>query len=143
MKLKWQLVRDGEVIFEIPLSPTDTSREAFINELDAFEEHFQRLSKIFHTLSNETRLMMKQLIEKRSHILSFSDFMRNLDLNPKLVWENTRKLSEGGLLEKIDRGRYRCSDLGETGFIIVSLALRRLIEAQDNFKSFHGGEKKE
>lgn len=114
-----------------------------VSELDAFEEHFQRLSKIFHALSNETRLMMMQLIEKRNHIISFSDFMLDLDLNLKLVWENTLKLSEGGLLEKIDRGRYRCSDFGETGFILVSLALRRLIEAQETLKSFQGGEKKE
>jgi DNA-binding transcriptional ArsR family regulator len=144
VKLKLQLVQNGEVVFYVPLAPMGEPRNELVSELDAFEEPFQRLSKIFHALSNETRLMMmKQLIEKRNHILSFSDFMRNLDLNPKLVWENTRKLSEGGLLEKIDRGRYRCSDFGETGFILMSLALRRLIEAQDNFKSFHGGKKKE
>lgn len=135
MKLKLQLVRDGEIVFDVPLSPIGEPRNELVSELNAFEEHFQRLSKIFHTLSNENRLMMmKQLIEKRNHIISFSDFMRDLDLNPKLVWENTRKLSEGGLLEKIDRGRYRCSDFGETGFILMSLALRRLIEAQENFK---------
>jgi DNA-binding transcriptional ArsR family regulator len=144
VKLKLQLVRDGEIVFDAPLSPMGEPRNELVSELGAFEEHFQRLSKLFHALSNETRLMMlKQLIEKRNHIISFSDFMRNLDLNPKLVWENTRKLSEGELLEKIDRGRYRCSNFGETGFILMSLALRRLIEAQENFKSFQGGEKKE
>ena len=144
MKLKLQLVRDGEIVFDVPLSPIGEPRNELVSELNAFEEHFKWLSKIFHALSNETRLMMmKQLIEKRNHVISFSDFMRDLDLNPKLVWENTRKLSEGGLLEKIDRGRYRCSDFGETGFILMSLALRWLIEAQENFKSFQGGEKKE
>jgi DNA-binding transcriptional ArsR family regulator len=144
VKLKLQLVRDGEIVFDVPISPKDDPRNELVSELNAFEEHFQRLSKIFNALSNETRLMMmKQLIEKRNHIISFSDFMRNLDLNPKLVWENTRNLSEGGLLEKIDRGRYRCSNFGETGFILLSLALRRLIEAQENFKSFYGGEDKE
>ena len=79
---------------------------------------------------------MKQLIEKRNHIINFPDFMRDLDLNPKLVWENTKKLSEGGLLEKIGRGRYRFSNFGETSFIPVSLALRRLIEAQEKFEPF-------
>lgn len=129
MKLKWQLVRDGEVIFEIPLSPTKTSREAFISELDAFEEYFSRLSKIFIALSNETRWrMMKQLVRKRNRTISFSDFMRDLNLNPKLVWENTRKLSEGGLLNKIGRGQYRCSAFGEAGFIMINLSLKRLID---------------
>jgi len=137
VKLKLQLVRDGETVFDVPLFPLDESRNELVRELDTFEEHFQRPSKIFNALSNETRLMMmKQLIEKRNHIINFSDFMRDLDLNPKLVWENTRKLSEGGLLEKIGRGRYRCSNFEETSFILVSLALRRLIEAQEKFEPF-------
>ena len=109
MKLKWQLVRDGEVIFEIPLSPTNSSREELMSELETFEKHFTKLSKIFNALSNETRLMMmKRLLEQRNRTINFSDFMRDLDLNPKLVWENTRKLREGGLVTKVGRGRYRC-----------------------------------
>ena len=42
MKLRLQLVRDGEVLFEIPLSPTDWPREQLEDELDAFETDFQR-----------------------------------------------------------------------------------------------------
>jgi DNA-binding transcriptional ArsR family regulator len=130
MKLKLQLLRDGEIIFEMPLSFMDWSRDELDNELDGFEEHFQRISKFFTALSNETRLMMmKRLIEEKNRTINFSDFMRDLDLNPKLVWENTRKLTEGGLLTKVGRGRYRCSEFGESGFIIISLVLRRLIEA--------------
>ena len=136
MKLKWQLVRDGEIIFEMPLSPMDWPREELANELDAFEEHFQRFSKIFNALSNETRLMMmKRMIAEQNRTTNFTDFMRDLDLNPKLVWENTRKLREGGLLEKIGRGRYRCSEFGGTGFIMVSLVLKRLFEALEDFEN--------
>jgi len=137
MKLKMQLVRDDEVIFEIPLSPTDWPRELLENELDALEADFQRFSKIFNALSNETRLMMmKRLIEEEDRTISFADFMKDLDLNPKIVWENAKKLSEGGLLEKIERGRYRCSEFGENGFIMMNLALRRLIEALKEIEEF-------
>jgi len=130
MKLKLQLVRNGEIIFEMPLSPRDWSREHLENEFRAVEEDFQRFSKIFDALANETRLrMMKRLIEEEDRAISFSDFMRDLDLNPKLVWENAKKLKEGGLLEKVGRGRYRCSEFGETGFMMVSFALKRLREA--------------
>jgi hypothetical protein len=48
------------------------------------------------------------------------------------VWENTRKLSEGGLLEKTGKGQYRTSQLGQTGFMMISLALRHLIETIEN-----------
>ena len=128
-------MRDGEVIFEMPLSPTDWPREQLKNELERSEADFERFSRVFDALSNETRLMMmKRLMEEEDRTMNFADFMRDLDLNPKLVWENTRKLREGGLLEKIARGRYRCSDFGETGFMMMNLALRRLIEALEEFE---------
>lgn len=136
MKLKLQVVRDGETIFEMPLSPMEWPREQLESELDSFEAEFQRFSKVFDALSNETRLMMKRLIERKNRTINFTDFMRDLDLNPKLVWENTRKLRESGLLEKIGRGRYRCSEFGETGFMMMSFVLRRLIEALEEFEEF-------
>ena len=135
MKLKLQLVRDGEIIFEVPLSPMDWSRKHLENEFKAIEGDFQRFSKVFDALAHETRLrMMKSLMEEEDRTMSFSDFMRDLNLNPKLVWENARKLKEGGLLEKIGRGRYRCSEFGESGFILISFALRRLKEALEELE---------
>lgn len=137
MKLKLQLVRDGKVLFEIPLSPTDWPREQLENELQAIEEDFQRFSKIFDALSHETRFrMMKRLMEEEDRTMNFADFMRDLDLNPKIVWENTKKLRAGGFLEKVDRGKYRCSDLGQRGFILISCAFRRLIEALEEMENY-------
>ena len=128
MKLKLQIVKDEETVFEMPLSFSDWPKEQLEDELDSMEEEFRRLSKIFAALSNMTRLMMmRRMMEEEDRTASFSDFMRDLDLNPKLVRENARKLTECGLLEKVGRGRYRCSDSGEPSFIMLSLALRRLI----------------
>ncbi|UCG44686.1 MAG: winged helix-turn-helix transcriptional regulator [Candidatus Bathyarchaeota archaeon] len=130
MKLKLQLVRNGKVVSEIPLSPTDWPRHQLENEFNAFEQHFRRFSKIFSALSNETRLrMMRRLVEEESGTMSFADFMRDLDLNPKTVWENSRKLRDGGFLRKTSRGKYSCSDIGETTFLMMSLALSRLLES--------------
>ena len=135
MKLKLQLVRDGEILFEIPLSPMDWSREHLENEFNAIEEDFQRFSKIFDALAHETRLrMMKRVMEEEDRTINFSDFMRDLDLNPKLVWENARKLKEGGLLEKVGRGRYHCSAFGESGFMMMSFALKRLRKALEELE---------
>jgi len=134
MSLKLQIVRNGETIFEMPLSPKEWPRKELLTELDDFQDDFRRFSKLFNALSNETRLMMMtRIMEKRNRTINFSDYMRELDLNPKLVWENTRKLRDGGLLVKVGRGRYRCSEFGEMGFIMMSLALRRIIEVLDEF----------
>ena len=129
MKLKLQLVRDGEVLFEMPLCPTDWPRQQLADELEAFEEDFQRFSKIFTALSHETRFgMMRRLIEEENRTMNFTDFMRDLELNPKIVWESAKKLREGGFVEKIERGKYRCSEVGQRRFILLSLAMRRLIQ---------------
>jgi len=86
MTLKLQLVENGKVIFQIPLSPTDWSKEELENDLNAFEANCQRYSKLFSALSNETRLrMMKRLITRKKRTVTFTDFMQDLDLNPKLV----------------------------------------------------------
>ena len=137
MKLKLQLVRDGEVLFEIPLSHTDWPREQLENESEAFETDFQRFPKIFVALSHETRWrMMKRLMEEEDRTINFADFMRDLNLNPKIVWENAKKLREGGFLEKVERGRYRCSEVGQRGFILISFALRHLIEALEEMENY-------
>ena len=134
MALKLRLVKDGKVIFEVPLYPEDWPRDQLEQELETLEARFDSLSKIFDALSHETRLrMIKRLMEDRDLTMNFADFMRELDLNPKLVWENTRKLCEGGLLEKVEKGRYRCSEFGRIEFM-MSLALRRLMEVLDEIE---------
>jgi Mn-dependent DtxR family transcriptional regulator len=136
MKLRLQLVQDGKIMFDMPLSPTDWPRQELEDEFKAAEEDFQRFSKIFDALSHETRLrMMRRVVEEEDHTMSFADFMKDLDLNPKIVWENSKKLEEGGLLEKTSRGKYSCSELGETAFMMMSLALRRLMETLEEMRS--------
>jgi DNA-binding transcriptional ArsR family regulator len=130
MRLKLQVVGNGQIIFEMPLSPLDWQKEDLENEFNATEEDFERLSRLFDALSHETRLrMMRRVMEEEDHTLSFADFMRDLNLNPKTVWEISKKLEEGGLLEKTSRGKYSCSQSGQTTFIMMSLALRRLVES--------------
>jgi DNA-binding transcriptional ArsR family regulator len=135
MELKMQIVRDGKVIMEMPLSTSDWPRKTLETELKAAEEEFERASKVFEAFSNETRFkMMRRLLEEEDRTLGFGDFMRDLDLNPKLVWENARKLREGGLLHKISRGKYSCSEFGQRAFVLMGLALRRLRESLDELE---------
>jgi len=109
--------------------PVSNYRRVITDELEAFEEDFQRFAKIFVALSHETRFgMMRRLIEEEDRTMNFTDFMRDLELNPKIVWESAKKLREGGFVEKVERGKYRCSEVGQRRFILMSLAMRRLIQ---------------
>jgi len=135
MKLRLLLVGDGKVLFEVPLSMNDWPKERLENELTSFEEEFDKFSRLFDALSHETRLrMMKRLFEDEDRKIGFGDFMKDLDLNPKIVWESTKKLRESGLLVKSEDGKYRCSELGEAQFLMLSLALRRLLQAMREFE---------
>jgi len=135
MRLKLLLVRDHEVLYEIPLSADDWPRDRLETELDALETDFDRFSKFFDALSNRNRLvMMKRLFEDDDLTLGFADFIRDLGLNPKIVWEGTRKLRRGGLLEKSQNGKYRCSEISQAEFLMVSLALRHLFRVLEEFR---------
>jgi DNA-binding transcriptional ArsR family regulator len=130
MKLKLQLKRDGKVLFEMPLSMDEWTKQGLERELDFSEPELEKFSKLFDALSHGTRLrMMTRLLGDEDLTLGFGEFMRDLRLNPKTVWDSTRKLQEGGLLVKSKDGRYRASEPGVTEFLLLSLALRRLFKA--------------
>jgi predicted transcriptional regulator len=137
MPLKLQLVRDGKIILEVPLSPMDYSKEQLESEFKEFDDDFERFSNMFSALANQTRLkMMKRLIEEEDSTMNFADFMKDLDLNPKTVWENSKKLSDGGFLTKTGRGTYQCSEFGQSAFLSLSLVLRRLLESIDEIEDY-------
>jgi len=136
MKLKLRLVQDGKTVFEVPLCPTDWPKQELQDAFEAAEEDFQKYSRIFDALAHQTRLrMMRRLVQEERDTTSFADFMKDLDLNPKTVWENSKKLEESGFVEKTGRGKYSCSEFGQTTFMMMSLALRRLIESMQETES--------
>ena len=137
MSLKLRLVRDGKTIMEIPISPTDWAKDQLETEFEAFEEDFQKISSMFEALSNHTRLkMMRRLVEEEDSTMTFSNFMKDLDLNPKTVWENSRKLRDGGFLTKTGRGTYYCSEFGQSAFLTMSVVLRRLLKHFEEIENY-------
>jgi len=118
---------------ELPLSAEAWPRDRLHRELTSFEEEFERFTKLFDALSHETRLrMVKRLFEEDDCTLGFTDFIRDLGLNPKTVWQNTKKLCDGGLLEKGENGKYGFSETGKAEFLMLSLVLRNLREMFEN-----------
>jgi len=136
MTLKLQQVRDRKMILEVHLSLMDWPKDQLETEFKAFEEDFERFSNMFVALSNQTRLkMMIRLVEEEDRTMNFADFMKDLDLNPKTVWENSRKLSDGGFITKTGRGTYHCSEFGQSAFLTLSLALRRLLASLEEIEN--------
>jgi DNA-binding transcriptional ArsR family regulator len=129
MKLKLLLKSNGKVLFEMPLSMDQWTKKGLERELAFSEPELERFSKLFDALSHGTRLrMMTRLLGDEDLTLGFGEFMRDLGLNPKTVWESTRKLQEGGLVVKSKDGRYRASEPGAAEFLMLSLALRGLFK---------------
>ena len=44
MTLKLQLVRDGKIVLEVPLSPMDWTKDQMNIEFEAFEDDFEKFS---------------------------------------------------------------------------------------------------
>jgi hypothetical protein len=129
MVIRLLLVKDDEILMELPLSAGALSRDRLQQELNFFEEEFDRATKLFDALSHTTRLrMVKRLFEEDDLTLGFTDFIKELGLNPKIVWQNTKKLCDGGIMEKDEDGRYSCSEAGRAQFLMISLMLRQLRE---------------
>ena len=132
MKLKLLLKSNGKVLFEIPLSMEEWTKQGLERELVFSELELEKFSKLFDALSHGTRLkMMTRLLGEEDLTLGFGEFMRDLRLNPKTVWESTRKLQEGGLLVRSKDGRYQASEPGAAEFLLLSLALRQLFKAME------------
>ncbi len=134
MSLKLLLVRNDEIIMELPLSTEAWPQDTLRRELNEFEEEMERFTKLFDALSHRTRLkMVKRLFEQDDDSLGFTDFTRELGLNPKIVWQNTKKLCDGGIMRKGEDGKYRFSKTGKAQFLTVSLVLKHLQEIFENF----------
>lgn len=132
--MKLVLRRGNEIVFEVPLSREEWQKDTLRDEIAFIEQDFHHFSRLFDALSHTNRLMMmKLLIEEEDLTKGFAEFIRDLDLNPKLVWESTRKLKQCGLLNKGSNGRYHCSEYGEASFM-VNLVLRHLREIFQNIE---------
>ena len=127
--LRLLLMKDDKILCEIPLSPKDLGEKAFEMQMDHFLENFARYSQVTDALSNVNRLrMLRFLLDEEDMTRSFSDFLRGLRMNPKIVREHTIRLREAGYVECPSRGKYRVSQRGSILFMTAGLAVMRVIE---------------
>ena len=60
--------------------------------------------------------------------MGFTELMNELGMNPKLVSDSTRRLRRTGLIMKNENGKYTPTRSGEAQFLMMSIAMRRMLE---------------
>lgn len=91
------LVEDGHILLELPLSARGWDRGELRREFDGLERDIERFSGLFSALSNAGRIrMMSAFFEELGRPLAFTELMNGLGMNPKLVWDSTRRLRQTG-----------------------------------------------
>jgi len=130
MGLRIQLVKDDEVICELPLKPEEWEPQALERELRQIELNVVRMQRIHRILSNETRIRMLCEMARGSR-RRFSELMEEVDANQKVISESLRGMLENDLIEKVqDRPRvlyYALSPLGFASFL-SSIAMCRIMD---------------
>ena len=93
------LESDGVKIEEIPLSPKEWIENEIENDVKKLEKDIVDINLFFDAFTNPFRVkMLGRLMENEEFTLSFSDFLSELDMNPKSVREHAVKLIDAGLL---------------------------------------------
>jgi len=60
--------------------------------------------------------------------VGFTELMNELGMNPKIVSDSTKRLRNTGMIEKDEQGKYRTTRTGEAQFLMMSVALRRMLD---------------
>ena len=127
--LKLMLVEDEKVLWEIPLNAHQWDRRSLSRELDEMEGEMARFESLFNALANRGRMrMMRSFFRTTDRSMGFTELMNELGMNPKIVSDSTKRLRRSGFIEKDDEGRYRTTRNGEAQFLMMSVAMRRMLE---------------
>jgi len=127
--LKLMLVEDDKVLWEIPLNARQWDRRSLSREFDEMEGEMARFESLFNALANRGRMrMMRSFFRTTDRSMGFTELMNELGMNPKIVSDSTKRLRRSGFIEKDDEGRYRTTRNGEAQFLMMSVAMRRMLE---------------
>ena len=127
--LKLILVEDDKVLWEIPLNARQWDRTSLSREFDEMEGEMARFESLFNALANRGRMrMMRSFFRTTDRSMGFTELMNELGMNPKIVSDSTKRLRRSGFIEKDDEGRYRTTRNGEAQFLMMSVAMRRMLE---------------
>jgi len=126
--LKLKLVKDGKTLWEIPLQASNWDRSSLHREFEEIDNEIKRFEATFNALANTGRMRMMRAFFDLERPVGFTELMNELGMNPKIVSDSTKRLRNTGMIEKDEQGKYRTTRTGEAQFLMMSVALRRMLD---------------
>ncbi len=129
--LTLKLVENGKTLWEIPLQARNWDRRSLNREFQEIENEIKRFEATFNALANRGRMRMMLAFFDMERPLGFTELMNELGMNPKIVSDSTKRLRNTGMIEKDEEGKYKPTRTGEAQFLMMSVAMRRMLEILD------------
>jgi len=129
--LTLKLVENGKTLWEIPLQARNWDRGSLNREFQAIENEIKRFEATFNALANRGRMRMMLTFFDMERPMGFTELMNELGMNPKIVSDSTKRLRNTGMIEKDEEGKYKPTRTGEAQFLMMSVAMRRMLEILD------------
>jgi len=129
--LKLKLVENGKTLWEIPLQARNWDRGSLNREFQEIDNEIKRFEAIFNAMANTGRRRMMRVFFDLERPMGFTELMNELGMNPKIVSDSTKRLRNTGMIEKDEEGKYKTTRTGEAQFLMMSVAMRRMLEILD------------
>ena len=137
MSIRFTLHEGDRVLVDLPLSEKEWQpevRELVSRELKDSEADLDSLSEICDFFSNKKRLqMVNHMIRDCENSASFTDLLK-VAVNPKYVSDMVNRSPKRELVIK-DKNGYSVSPVGVGSFLMLSIAIRKLLRNKDSINS--------
>jgi len=137
MSIRFTLHEGSKVLLDLPLSGKEWQpelRDIVLKELKDSEEDLDSLSEICDFFSNKKRLqMVNHMIRDCENSASFTDLLK-VAVNPKYVSDLVNRAPKRELVVK-DKNGYSVSPIGVGSFLLLSIAIRKLLRNGDSINS--------
>ena len=137
MSIRFTLQEGSKVLVDLPLLEKEWQpevREMVSKELKDSEADLESLSEICDFFSNKKRLqMVNHMIRDCENSASFTDLLK-VAVNPKYVSDLVNRAPKRELVVK-DKNGYSVSPIGVGSFLLLSIAIRKLLQNGDSINS--------
>jgi hypothetical protein len=137
MSIRFTLHEGSKVLLDFPLSEKEWQPEVRDNVLKALKDSdadLDSLSEICDFFSNKKRLqMVSHMIRDCENSATFTDLLK-VAVNPKYVSDLVNRAPKRELVVK-DKNGYSVSPIGVGSFLLLSIAIRKLLRNGDSINS--------
>ena len=137
MSIRFTLHEGSKVLLDFPLLEKEWQpgvRENVMKELKDSDADLDSLSEICDFFSNKKRLqMVSHMIRDCENSATFTDLLK-VAVNPKYVSDLVNRAPKRELVVK-DKNGYSVSPIGVGSFLLLSIAIRKLLRSGDSINS--------